>query len=496
MVLICLLGEIAVMRLLPSLTVQPGFEFPPAAWFNNDVALRLPVRIVVVHIAHSLPILAIVIATVVLAGWTGSRFAASLDGLRRRGIALVGAQLFVGCVLALFPVTFSSDAHAYMLLGHLYGLHGINPYANRHLIVQPGSDVTLGQLSSLFGQPLPFGDEYGPLFTLWVGAASHVFGGSIAVEYAVQRIAAVVAAAGTSLALLRLLRTKADVVRRVGAFAFHPLVLCETAINGHNDMFMVAFAAGAFAVADEAPIIAGLLFGASVAIKIVSIVVFPFFVAIAMRRSPMRGLVAAALAAVVVVLSFRPFWVGWHTIGGLTKGSQYFFSPTYLINTVLFGSNFDDRLNSAAFPALHAVPVLRHATWPQIVTFFIIVLFVVGAVTLFVRFVRRRSVEDLFATMVAFVWSTPIFNPWYFVWLSPIVAWSGFWSRYVWSALWIALLYYPLHYGYENGVLYGPSGIAITVATYFVPLLFAWVGHRRASRQSPPILDAKMVSDV
>jgi glycosyl transferase family 87 len=493
-VLICLIGEIAVMRLLPSLVVEPGFHTLPAAWFNNDIALQLPVRIVVVHILGSLPVFAIVITTVVLAGWSGWRFAASLDGARHRGVMLVSAQLFVGFVLALFPVTMSSDAHAYMLFGRLYALHGVNPYANEHLVVQPGSDAILARLSALFGQPLPWNDEYGPLFTLWEGAVARLTGGSMLFGYEMQRIAAVIAAAGVSIGLLWMHRAKADIGRRVGLFAFHPLVLCETAINGHNDMLMVAFAVGAFAIVDEMPLVAGLLFGASVAIKIVSIVVFPFFVAVLMRRSPVRGLIGAALAAAVVVLSFRPFWVGLHTIGASAKGYEYFFSPTYLINTLFFGPNFDDRLTAVAFPALHAIPVLRHATWPHLISLCAIALFAVVAVTLFVRFVRRRSVDDLFATMVAFVWSTPIFNPWYFVWLSPMVAWSGFWPRYVLSALCIALLYYPLQYGLANGVLFGAFGILVTVATFFVPLLFAWLGRRRALRQTPPVLDVEMVS--
>ncbi len=484
-VFICLIGEAAELRLVPLLRVEPGYHVPPATWFNNDIALQLPVRIVVVHILGSLPVITIAILTVLLAGITGSRFVAHLAGVRRPGLTLVAAQLFVGFVLAFFPITLSSDAHAYLLLGRLYGVHHVNPYASQHLFVRPEGDATLATLSALFGQPLPWGDNYGPLFTLWAGAVTRMFGGSIGLEYGMLRTAAIVAAAGVSLALLRLLRGKPDVVRRVGAFAFHPLVLCETAINAHNDMLMVAFAVGAFALADDLPIVAGLLFGASVAIKVLSIVAFPFFVAVLIKGGWRRGLVAAGASAAVVVVCFRPFWIGWHTIGAVTKGYQYFFSPTYLVNVALFGPHFDDRLTSPAFPALHAVPVIGHASGPHLVSLCIIGLFALAAVTLFVRFVRTRSIDDFFATLVAFVWSTPIFNPWYFVWLAPIVAWSGFWSRYVWWTCCIALLYYPLHYGIENGVLFGTLGGLVTVAAFCVPLLIAWFGRGRTFRVVP-----------
>lgn len=480
-------GIVAEFALVARAAVEPGYEAPPANWFQAVIGLRLPIHVVVVHVRGNLPIILTLIATVLAIAVCGWRFAAALP--RRHGaVSLVGAQVGIGLVLAAFPVTISSDPYAYMLLGRLWGEHGINPYANLHLLV-PDDDPVLQRLAHFFGNPLPWADEYGPLFTQFAAAVSRWAGGLLGEQYLIYRLVAVLAAAMVSVALFRLLRNRSDVVRNIARFAFNPLVLLETAINGHNDILMVAFAAASFAVVEELPVLAGLLLGISIAVKVVSVVALPFLVAMSARRGIAHAAPLVLALVTVVVLAFRPFWVGLHTLGALAKGYQCFFSPSYLVNVILFGPSFEERANGVPFAFLHEVPVLRHSTWPQIVNLCFVALFVVGVAVLLARFIRRRRVEEFWKALVAFVWATPIFNPWYFVWLAPVTAWRGPWPGYVLCVTYATLAYYPVLYGIANGNFHGPLPFFVTVVAFVVPAIVLIVRHhwRNGTRGYAPL---------
>jgi hypothetical protein len=456
------------------LAVEPGYHHVPKTWFDNDIAMALPVPVIVIHITGNLRIIAIAIITVCVVSFAATRFAGTV-AIRRFALPkLLAGQFCIGIALACFPIAISSDAYAYMLFGREFGLHGINPYASPHAFLTAGGDAQLARLLALFGNPLPWGDEYGPLFTLWAGAVARMFGTSLGLAYVVQRIAVMSAAVAVSAGLFVLLRRQDDVVRRVGRFAFHPLVLLETAINGHNDMLMVAFAVGAFAFAEDVPILAGLCIGAAIGIKVVAIVVVPFVFAIAARRGILRGVAVAAAAMAILALSYLPFWTGWRTIAAFAeKGHQQAFSPAYLISTVVLGPNFDERFTTAALPALRAVPVFGHATWPQLIEYALLASFAIVAVVVFVRFIRTRSINNLWIAMVAFVWAAPVLNPWYLVWLSPMIAWPGYWPRYARLAMFAALSYYPLLYGVANGDFSGVLTVAATLTVVVLPLIVA-----------------------
>lgn len=483
MLVACAAGYSMTRMLVARVKVEPGFAEPPATWFSNDVALGLPVPIVVIHVLGNLPVITCIIATMLTVAFLGWRFVGSLQATRRPLSLLIGAQLLVGLALATFPVTISSDAYGYMLFGHLYGLHQVNPYLQPHLHVDAQGDVQLQRLAHLFGDPLPWRDDYGPLFTLWAASLSRALGSSLGLEFLAQRIAAILAAVGVTLALARLLRNSRERISRVGTFAFHPLVLCETAVNGHNDMMMVALAAGAFAVADMSPLLAGVLFGASIATKIVTVIAFPFLLVAFARKRLMRAVTFAAATSAVVALSFRPFWFGWQTLGGtLHHGYQWFFSPTFLVSFALFGANFNERMTGVALPVLHAVPVLRHASWPQLINFCFLLAFAIAATVFIIRYARTGSIANLWKTMVGFVWSSPVFDPWYFIWISPMISWHGAWPNYAWWMMTAALLYYPLLYGVANGNLSGPLGAAVTGVVFFLPAIL--LALRRASLRS------------
>ena len=492
MMLICGFGIAATSAFAAHATVQPGFERPPANWFEAQVGLQLPIRIVVIHILGNVPIIATLIATVAALSYAGSRFVASISHARYALLVLLAAQLFVGLALACVPVAISSDTYAYMLLGHLWGIHGINPYASLNLYVHAAGDPGLNRLVGLFGNPIPFRDEYGPLFTYWAAAVAKLCAGMLRWEYVAYRVGAVAATVAISGCLFRMLRTRADVPRDIGRFAFNPLVLLETAINGHNDILMVAFAVAAFAFAEDLPVVAGILIGASIAVKLVSLVVLPFVVAMAARRGLQRSLLLLIPTLTVVVLCFLPFWVGTHTIGGIGKTGALFFSPTYLVGALLFGPNVEARIGAAPVAALHGVPVLGHASWLQLINLCLLAFFGLTATVLFVRFVRLRAVDELWKALVAFVWSSGFFNPWYFVWLTPIVAWRGPWPDYVQGMTCAALLYYPLLYGVANGNSREDAiALGVTFAVYIIPGIIVFTRSRFTSSNPSGLREAR-----
>jgi len=341
---------------------------------------------------------------------------------------LAGAMIAVGIIYSLFPAVFAGDLYAYVSYGRLYGLYHVNPYHLTHpLGVQ--NDGILSQCFHFYGNPPP-SDNYGPLWTLLAG---YVGGLEAHVDLFFQlwtyRLLGLMGAIASAAGLWRILADAepARRVKSVSAFAFHPLVLYEAAAGGHNDILMVAPVIWAFAIAESSPLLAGLLMGASVAIKYVSLIVVPFLLIRIARCSGVgTAMAAAVLTAAVPAISFLPFWIGPETLHPLANQlNDYRTSPMWLIVIALFALGRGDAM------------VTDHISWIRLFQSLVGLIGLAVVASSIFRYYRSGKPAEIFRAIAATVWSSASIYPWYLLWLSPALAAQGRWSRY---AFWFCAL--------------------------------------------------------
>lgn len=385
-------------------------------------------------------------------------------------LAIQGALLLA---LLAVTVTFSGDVYAYVIYGRLFGLENLDPY----LLGSPvaaGADVSLKQALAFYGNPPP-SDNYGPLWTLLAGAvAKFESGWSLAGQVWTQRVVAAAGAIAATGGLLHAMRRLPDVerIRRAARFALHPLVLYETAVGGHNDILMVAPALWAFAVADDLPLVAGLLLGASIAVKYVSVVLVPFLVIRVARRGAAGAVLCGIISLAVPTLLFRPFWNGIETAYSLIgHGGVLAMSPQWLADMPFFANG---TAGTPVLPGL-VLPLFGQLTWPRIVQLAALAVFVAIAVTSVVRYIAKRRTGEIWRTLVATVCSLSIIHPWYALWTQPSAIDRGRWGVYAWWFGTFVFLRYALDgiAPSDLGAGYTPVLAALTVVMLVAPLVIA-----------------------
>ncbi|HYK52274.1 MAG TPA: glycosyltransferase 87 family protein [Candidatus Eremiobacteraceae bacterium] len=355
----------------------------------------------------------------------------SLSCVERSQRAALLVSFAIACAaLSAFAIIQSSDVYFYVMYGRLYGVHGINPYAFgdvTHL-----GDPILAQILTFAGK-VPFEDPYGPLWTLLAGLQSKLLNGADLLWSAWSfRAAAIVAALAALAGILYALRREPESqrVQSAGRFAFHPLVLYECAVGGHNDMLMVAPAVWAFAIVDDLPLIAGILAGCAIAVKYVAAIALPFLVVRARRRGWLGAVLCAILAIVIPVLCARPFQAGAAGSQALaSNGSRFAMSFEWLANMPIFGAGLG---NVPAFNALPQVPVFGILSWARIVQ--LAALSVAGALVVIgaLLCLRRYDMRHVWRSVTALLISLPSMHPWYGLWLAPAIACEGAWATYAW----------------------------------------------------------------
>ena len=298
---------------------------------------------------------------------------------------LAAAALILAGLLVV-PLRLSADPWAYAAYGALI-THGADPWAHayRAADVAGYDDPLLTAALRAWDGSLPR-DVYGPLFTVACAllvTATRPFGPGGAIL-----TLRVLAAAGllACIALAGRRRPQLAVL-----LALHPVVLWSAA-EGHNDVFWLALVLAADRVRGVAGRLSTLI--AAAAVKAVALVPL---VAALVRLPPRRRAVAATLAALVLALAYAP--LGWSV---LTHGFDHGTGPP--------------RLSLVHAPALAAwsgslLPVLVAA--------------VIGLAG-FAGVVRALRGGDRLAGSALAGWLLlPAPEPWYALWLVPLVALAG-----------------------------------------------------------------------
>jgi hypothetical protein len=417
---------------------------------------------------------------VVLIVWTMLALLALLGVLFARAVATEGAHasrlviggfILVGGVLTLCPIVQSADPYYYVMYGRIYGLLGVNPYFLPKA-VDIGSDPTLHAIMRFAGNP-PFATPYGPLWTLLSGGIAVLErGAGLWLQAYSYRVLALACGVALIAALLYAARKRGDAGGAQGAalVAFHPLVLYETAVGAHNDIVMVAPAAWAFALVDSMPLIAGLLLGAAIGIKIVAVVALPFLAVRAARQSPLTAVLVVIVCAAVAGLCLKPFYIGAngaHSLGG--EASYLAMSLTWLLNLPIFSAGFG---HGPAFPSLPALPLVGELSWPRIVQLAVLASFAAIGICSLVRDIRMPNLANLWRTITALLWALPLVHPWYAEWLIAGIAQGGRWRAYIW---WFGALIMGLYAvdGISGQALPGWVLVVLTVTYLAVPTLIA-----------------------
>lgn len=386
---------------------------------------------------------------------------------------LIGIQAALLLALLAVAVTFSGDLYAYVIYGRLYGLMGLDPYLLGSPVA-PGNDLVLQRALAFYGNPPP-ADNYGPLWTLFAGAVSKAEAGwSLAAQVWTHRIVAALGAIAATAGLLYAMRRlpEAERVRRAGRFALHPLVLYETAVGGHNDILMAATAVWSFAIADDLPLVAGLLLGASIAVKYVSVALVPFLVIRVARKSAPAAALCGLISIALPALLFRPFWNGMETMYSLIgHGGVLAMSPQWLADMPFFASGTAD---APIAPGL-ALPLFGPLTWPRLIQLLALAAFIVVAIAAVVRYAASGRLAHIWRTTAAAVYSLSIIHPWYGLWLQPSVVDARRWGAFGWWFGTFIFLRYALDgvAPAELGAAYAPVLAALTIVMLVAPIILA-----------------------
>jgi hypothetical protein len=298
---------------------------------------------------------------------------------------LAVAAVALACALAV-PLRLSADVWAYAAYGALLG-HGADPWSHayRAADVAGFADPLLDAALRAWDGSLPR-DVYGPLFTgacALVVAATRPWGPDGAV-LALRLLAAAGLLGCVALAGRRRPRLAA-------LLAYHPVVLWSAA-EGHNDVFWLALVLAADGIGTARARLSVLV--AAAAVKVVALVPL---VAALVRVPPRRRAVAAALALGALVPAYAPLL--WSVVAhGLDHGA---------------GPPRVSLIHAGALAAW------SHSNVPLVVG----AALAAAAVAAVARAVRAG---DLPAGAALAGWlALPSPEPWYALWLVPVVALTG-----------------------------------------------------------------------
>jgi hypothetical protein len=404
--------------------------------------------------------------------WLGTLLVRDATARSKRPVLVVMVSFaIVGLALTTFSIIQAYDIYYYTAYGRLYGLYRANPYSYGAPYSMP--DASLSQNFIMIHNP-PFPSPYGPGFTLFSGLVGRFeAAASLQVQLWSWRAIAVFAVLLTAAALLRQFRGHgpAAAARRIGTFAFHPVILYEAAIGGHNDFLMLAPAVWAWALFDEMPLIAALLLGASISVKYVALVLLPFFAIRAAAQSKLLPVFVVLIALGIPWLAYQPFVARPTAAAGVLEsvGSGLLMSLTWLLTLPWLHGTLDQ---TPLFQGLGPLPLIGELTGPRAVQLAIVAAALCVIAWSIWRFVRERIASHVYRAVTSLIWALPALHPWYVAWLGPALGGDGAWARYAWWFGALSLLTYA-----EQGVV--PTAInqaifvAIVVAVLAVPIIVA-----------------------
>lgn len=407
-----------------------------------------------------------------------------LNRRQAQTVALVGAAIF-GLTLVLLPSLPSDDIFSYILYGRISAVHGANP-----LISTPADFANDPFLTLVFWRDVR--SVYGSVWLLLSAALSEVaqgFGGSLALYVALFKLLGFAAHLTNAWLIWRILGRLAPERQLQGTllYAWNPLCLLEFCASGHNDAVMLTLLLLAvYCLLRDWELVGLVMFGLSISVKYVPVVLLPFYLALVARR--MRASQVAwrqvgiglawrvGVVVLVVLLTALPFWAGPATLGALLL------SPP----AQQLGNSTAEAISWPLRALAQAVGLSSDAARNLVNTGLKIAGLLTFAALWLREFRRTRSLEGM---LIAWGWTllwyvlvaSGWFWPWYVTWGIAVVAlvpWGMLARLTVLLSAGVLTLYtfQPLYalgiYGYRSLVAFGPT---LLVLAYVLAQRRGWL---------------------
>jgi len=187
---------------------------------------------------------------------------------------------------------------------------------------------------------------YGPLWELLAAGTSRLAGDDKLANVLGFKLLNLVFYFGCVILIARILNRHAPerALQGVCLFALNPLVIYETAGNGHNDIVMAFFILlGLFALLNRRFTLGALALTAGALIKFIPLLLLPAALALGLRAQPalkhrLAFLLVTALAGLgLVAAAFAPFWRGGDILNIKRRQSMFTSSLPAVIQTQLEG---------------------------------------------------------------------------------------------------------------------------------------------------------------
>jgi hypothetical protein len=305
-------------------------------------------------------------------GWRTCRSVGQASGLsprppRAMWAALLASLLAINLsMLWLYPID-AADLFDNISRGRITAQHGGNPfyetprdYAHdpfRGYVAWPGTP-----------------SAYGPLWELLAAGTSRLAGDGKLANVLGFKLLGLLFYGGCVALIAGMLNERAPerALQGVCLFAWNPLVIYETAGNGHNDIVMVFFILlGLWALLRGRSTWAALAMTAGALVKFIPILLLPVVVVAALRALPTRKrrsgylLFAVLACAALTVAAFAPFWRGGDMLGLGRRATLFTTSLPAVVQVRLgasLGAHTSQQMVSTAAALLTGAVVLLQ-TW-------------------------------------------------------------------------------------------------------------------------------------
>ena len=338
-----------------------------------------------------------------------------LDDLERNERRLLGILLAWTLPLLLMPPLFSRDAYSYFAQGQLM-LAGLDPYSNG-VSTLPGWFLT-GADPLWAESPTP----YGPAFLLLAQGVAALVGTHAFIGALLFRLIALCGVALLAVYVPRLAWAHGiDPPKALWLAVLNPLVLMHFVAGAHNDALMAGLMVAGLALAVERhPVLGVVLIGLAGAVKPIALVALPFAGLIwAGTRSgwPRRVLRWALSAGIVLAVFAALSWAAGVGLGWIASLSTPGTVRTWLSPPTALGMAVGSLLDLVGLGTVDG----------GITAFRALSMLVGAAICLYLvlRPEGRPAVRGAGLALLAIVVLGPVVQPWYLLWVLPLLAVTG-----------------------------------------------------------------------
>ena len=315
--------------------------------------------------------------------------------------------IFSGTLIATWPL-FSSDIFTYIMHGRLLGVYHVNPY------LAPIANYAQDSIFPwVYYKWLHTPMAYGPLWALFSGCLAKISGHNLIHNLLIFRSLTVFFYLASVYILNKILLLLKSSHRQLilYLYAWNPLLLLETANNGHNDIVMATLILLALYCFLKNKLWLVLpIFIMACLIKYIFILLLPFLIFLLLKKVKRKIIFLIGNFLLVNLLLFVVLWP-WHLYQGLINAIQWqgnLFWPGYL----------------SLLPSLLTIFFPDHLLIKNICT----IIFMVFYLILLISFCKKKNIGfSVFNQYIIYIlggyllMASFLLNEWYVLWLLPFL---------------------------------------------------------------------------